>query len=180
MSQVRFQGCLHLGHIGVARWRGFENTYEHDEHLIASWNSVVHKKDLTYILGDVTMENSKEYYQLNRLNGRKVVVLGNHDLWQHIPQLLLYVDGVAGMVDYKGFALTHAPIHISEIGKYRGNIHAHIHHNNKLADFDVNESYDDFETPIINTKGKYFNVDAKVIDYKPRTIEELLLTRNKD
>lgn len=174
MSQVKFIGCLHLGHKSIAQYRGFHDEYYHDEHLIASWNSVTHKKDLTYILGDVTMENSKEYYQLDRLNGRKVVVLGNHDLWQDVPKLLLYVDGVAGMIDYKGFALTHAPIHVSEIGQYRGNIHAHIHHENKLADFDVNRMYNDFETPIINTKGKYFNVDAKVIDYKPKTIEELL------
>ena len=147
------------------------------KYLVNCWNSVVHKKDLTYILGDISMEKATEYYQLDRLNGRKVVVLGNHDLWQDVPHLLKYVDGVAGMIDYKGFALTHAPIHVSEIGQYRGNIHAHIHHENKLADFDVNQMYDDFETPIINTKGKYFNVDAKVIDYKPKSIEELLLKK---
>ena len=174
MSIVRFIGCLHFGHKSIARYRGFETEYNHDEYLVNCWNSVVHKKDLTYILGDISMEKATEYYQLDRLNGRKVVVLGNHDLWQDVPHLLKYVDGVAGMIDYKGFALTHAPIHVSEIGQYRGNIHAHIHHENKLADFDVNQMYDDFETPIINTKGKYFNVDAKLIDYKPKTIEDLL------
>jgi len=175
MSQVRFIGCLHFGHESVAKWRDFENSFYHDELLISHWNRTVHKKDLTYILGDVTMEKSNDYYQLDRLNGRKIVVLGNHDLWQDVPKLLNYVDGVAGMIDYKGFALTHAPIHISEIGQYRGNIHAHIHHNNKLADFDVNLKYDNIENnPVINTKGRYFCVDAKLIDFKPKTIEELL------
>ena len=121
------------------------------------------------------MEKSNDYYQLDRLNGRKIVVLGNHDLWQDVPKLLNYVDGVAGMIDYKKFALTHAPIHISEIGQYRGNIHAHIHHNNKLANFDVNLKYDDIENnPVINTKNRYFCVDAKLIDFKPKTLEELL------
>ena len=120
------------------------------------------------------MENSKHYYLLDRLNGRKIVVLGNHDRWQDIPELLKYVDGVAGMIDYKGFALTHAPIHINEIGGYRGNIHAHIHQN-ILNDFEVNRMYNDKENnPIISTKGKYHNVDAQLIMYKPRTIEELI------
>jgi calcineurin-like phosphoesterase family protein len=180
MSQVKFIGCLHLGHKSIARYRGFETEQEHDEHLIAQYNKVVHKKDLVYILGDITMEKDNDYYKLDRLNGRKIAILGNHDLWQHIPKLLQYVDGVAGCIDYKGFFLSHAPIHISEIGQYRGNIHAHIHHENKLADFEVNRMYEDTENnPIISTKGKYFCVDAKLMGYQPKTIEELLLTIKK-
>lgn len=175
MSTVRFIGCLHLGHEALAKYRGFNNSYHHDEHLIDYWNKTVNKKDLTYILGDITMETSKHYYLLDRLKGRKIIVLGNHDRWKHVPELLKHVDGVAGMVEYKGFALTHAPIHVSEIGQYRGNIHAHIHHENKLADFEVNRSYDDKENnPIISTVGKYYCVDAKLIDFKPKSIEELL------
>ena len=50
MSNVRFIGCLHLGHEWMAKHRGFENSEKHDEHLIESWNSIVNKKDLTYIL----------------------------------------------------------------------------------------------------------------------------------
>ncbi len=88
MSQVRFIGCLHFSHESVAKWRDFENSFYHDELLISHWNRTVHKKDLTYILGDVTMEKSNDYYQLDRLNGRKIVVLGNHDLWQDVPKLL--------------------------------------------------------------------------------------------
>lgn len=179
MSQVRFIGCLHFGHKSIAQYRGFQDEYYHDEHLIDYWNRTVHKKDLTYILGDVTMEKSNDYYQLDRLAGRKVVVLGNHDMWQHVPHLLKYVDGVAGMIDYKGFALTHAPIHVSEIGQYRGNIHAHIHHKNILADFEVNRMYDDAENnPVINTKGKYFCVDSHLINYQPKTIEQLIKQRD--
>lgn len=175
MCTVRFIGCLHLGHEAIAKYRGFYDSFLHDEHLRLEWNKVVGKRDLTYILGDITMENHKHYHQLDYLNGRKVVVLGNHDRHQDVRQLLMHVESVAGAIDYKGFILTHVPIHVSEIGQYRGNIHAHIHHENKLADFDVNRIYEDKENnPIISTKGKYFNVDAKLIDFKPKTIEELL------
>jgi calcineurin-like phosphoesterase family protein len=174
---VRFIGCLHLGHKAIACHRGFQDEFYHDNHLIDTWNGVVGKKDLTYVLGDVTMEKTTDYYKLDALNGRKIVVLGNHDRWQHVLELLKYVDGVAGMIDYKGFALTHAPIHPSEIGFYRGNIHAHIHHVNKLEEVVALTSYADHGDRA-KTLYKYHCVDAHLIQYKPLTIEELLYGTN--
>lgn len=38
---------------------------------------------------------------------------------QHVQELLKYVESVAGMIDYKGFALTHCPIHPIELERYR-------------------------------------------------------------
>lgn len=178
MSVVRFIGCLHLGHKNLAQWRGFQDEYYHDEHLIKQWNSVVSKRDTTYILGDVTMETDKWYYQLDRLNGRKIVVLGNHDRYQNIPELLKYVDGVAGAVDYKGCMLTHVPIHPNEVHFYRLNIHAHIHHNNKLEEVFCKDSYEDEGSKKSETKFKYANVDALLMDFKPRTLNELLELRD--
>ena len=157
----------------MAQHRGFQDEYYHNVHLIEEWNKVVNKRDVTYILGDVTMEKTDPYYNLDALNGRKIVVLGNHDRWQHIPELLKYVDGVAGMIDYKGFALTHAPIHPSEMGFYRGNIHAHIHHVNKLEEVIALKHYADNDERAA-TLVKYHCVDAHVINYKPLTIDELL------
>jgi calcineurin-like phosphoesterase family protein len=176
MSTVRFQGCLHLGHRNMAKFRGFENEYSHDAYLIEQWNKVVHKKDLTYILGDVTMENPKNYCLLDELNGRKIVVLGNHDMPKHVRQLLNHVESVAGMVDYKGYCLTHAPIHPMELGRYLGNIHAHIHHKNKIEELEVKSHYQDNDNKIL-TKDKYFCVDAKLLDFKPVTLNELIYGR---
>ena len=173
MSNVRFIGCLHLGHKWMASYRGFQDEFYHDEHLIEEWNKVVHKKDITYILGDITMETSKYYYQLDRLNGRKIVVLGNHDRHQDIKEMLKYVESVAGMVDYKGFVLTHAPIHPNEISFCRGNIHAHIHHTNQLEEIMVSDRYGDGGGEKIHSLEKYYNVDAHLIGYQPKTIEEL-------
>lgn len=173
MSNVRFMGCLHLGHEAVAKWRGFQDSFYHDEYLIEQWNKVVNKKDLTYILGDVTMETDKHYYKLDRLNGRKVVVLGNHDKYKDIPELLKYVEGVAGMVDYKGCVLTHCPIHPSEISFCRLNIHAHIH-NNKLEELECTPKYGDEGENKEKTVYKYRCVDAYLLNFKPRTLEELL------
>jgi calcineurin-like phosphoesterase family protein len=173
MSNVRFIGCLHFGHKALATWRGFQDEFYHDEYLISQWNKVVHKKDLTYILGDLTMETSKHYYQLDRLNGRKIVVLGNHDRHQDIKDLLKYVDSVAGAVDYKGCLLTHVPIHPDEIHFYYKNLHAHIHHRNKLTEYESWTRYQDSESVRKSTEGKYWCCDAHLLDYKPRTLEQL-------
>lgn len=176
MSNVRFIGCLHLGHKWMAQHRGFHDEFYHDEHLIEKWNKVVNKKDLTYILGDVTMEKAHPYIQLDRLNGRKIVVLGNHDMPKHVKELLNYVDTVAGMFDYKGGVLTHSPIHPSEMGRYIFNIHAHIHEN-ELEEVIALDSYNDEDSIPQTTLHKYINVDAKLIDFKPKSLEELIIKK---
>jgi calcineurin-like phosphoesterase family protein len=173
MSIVRFIGCLHLGHKSIAAHRGWNDVEEHDAFLIQEWNKVVSKRDTTYIVGDITMEKPHDYYKLDLLNGRKIVVLGNHDRHQNVKELLQYVDGVAGAVDYKGFIITHVPIHPNEVQFYRGNIHAHIHHENKLEEVIVSDSYLDKDNKPAPTLHKYFNVDAHLMGYQPKSIDEL-------
>lgn len=170
MCTVRFISDLHFGHKSMAQvFRKFQDEYYHDEHIIDSWNSVVKsRKDLTFIAGDITMEKSFSYYQLDRLMGRKIVILGNHDRYQDVRELLHYVENVAGMIDYKGFLITHCPIHPQELHqRYRGNIHGHIHGNFVLE----HPSMAEF---LGQKASRYLNVSAEVIDYKPKTIDELL------
>lgn len=179
MSQVRFIGCLHLGHKWMAAYRGFQDEFYHDEHLIENWNKIVSPKDLTYVLGDVTMNSTRDYYSLDRLHGRKIVVLGNHDNPKHVRELLNYVDHVAGMIDYKynhrKYILTHAPIHPNETSFCDANIHAHIHHKNILTECLVPNAYGDFDKTPNPTVHKYKCVDAKLINFQPKTIEELMI-----
>jgi len=158
---VRFISDLHFGHRNLAQsLRGFQDEFYHDEHIIDQWNRVVGKKDITYILGDITMEKKDYYFQLDRLNGKKYVVLGNHDLIQHVPELLKYVEKVGGMVEYKGHILTHCPIHESELRNWEKNIHGHIHAS-KIPD------------------SRYINVSFDVLQY-PRTLDELLKISEED
>lgn len=161
MSTVRFYSDPHFGHDNMAVKRGFSNADEMNEHIISEWNKIVGKRDVTYILGDITMEKSKFYPLLNRLNGLKKVILGNHDKPQHIPELLKYVNSVCAMVKYKDKVtgktafLIHCPIHPNELDyRVSYNIHGHVHENN----------IDD---------ERYLNVSAEALDYSPRTFEEL-------
>jgi calcineurin-like phosphoesterase family protein len=146
--------------------RGFSTVEEHDEYVIKQFNSVVNKKDLTFILGDITMEKHTHYYQLDRLNGRKVAVMGNHDERRHVHKLLEYVDQVAGCVQYKlGSFLTHVPVHPMEFSyRMRYNIHGHLHEKKvkrKLFGF----------IPIKDKR--YVCVSCESVNYKPKSLVEL-------
>lgn len=176
MSNVRFIGCLHFGHQWMAKKRGFIDSFAHDEHLIEEYNKVVSKRDIVYIVGDITMNAPEHYHQLDRLKGKKIVVLGNHDKADSVRELLNYVDSVAGMVDYKGFVITHCPIHPSDVGLCKGNIHAHIHHDNVLEEFKALNSYGDAHSTPQLTLHKYHNVDAHVINYKPKLLEDFIIS----
>jgi calcineurin-like phosphoesterase family protein len=173
MSIVRFIADLHLSHANMATRRGFSTIEEHDEHIIAKWNSVVTKRDVTYILGDVTMEKSAPYPLLDRLNGIKHIVLGNHDRRQDTKKLLEYAESVAGMIQYKGIMLTHCPIHPAEL-EYRipYNIHGHIH--DKVVMKDVYE-YGYKLDPVPDER--YICVSCERVDYLPKSLEDLGIER---
>jgi calcineurin-like phosphoesterase family protein len=168
MSIVRFIADLHLSHQNMATRRGFSTIEEHDEHIIAKWNSVVNKRDVTYILGDVTMEKSSPYPLLDRLNGIKHIVLGNHDRRQDTKKLFDYAESIAGMIQYKGIMLTHAPIHPMELEyRFNKNIHGHIH------DKVVMKMLDGWEIP----DERYFCVSCEQVDYLPKSLKDLGIER---
>ncbi len=156
MSRVFAISDPHLGHNNMAIKRGFASYVEHDLFIRSQWNKVVTKKDTVWILGDITMEKSIHYPLLNELNGIKKVVLGNHDRPTHVPELLKYVNSVCGMASHKGFILTHAPIHESELGRFGRNIHGHVHENS-LED------------------KRYINVSCEAVNFTPQLISSFVL-----
>lgn len=156
MSMVYTISDLHLGHVNMAKYRGFESVEEHDERIISNWNKTVKKRDLVILPGDITMEN-RDYRQFSRLNGRIKVILGNHDLGKYVPDLLKLsnVESVAGAMQYKGAIITHIPIHPAELSRFRCNVHGHMHFKSIEED-------------------GYINVSCEVVEYTPQPIIELM------
>jgi calcineurin-like phosphoesterase family protein len=169
MSNVRFIADLHFSHTSMAIKRGFTTVEEHDEHIIKQWNSVVNKRDTTYILGDITMETSKPYPLLARLNGVKHVVLGNHDMSKDVAELSKYVVKISGMIKYKGMFLTHCPIHPMELDyRVNKNIHGHIHEN--VVKIDISDN----RVGLCEIKDdRYIGVSCEQINFTPKTLKEL-------
>lgn len=80
-----FSSDYHLGHANVIKYDGrpFKNVYEMDEAIIANHNEVIDPEDDWYFLGDFCFNNRAEEY-LDRLNGNKFFIKGNHDRYDMI------------------------------------------------------------------------------------------------
>lgn len=157
-SQQFIISDLHLFHTNMATYRGFETVEDHDNTIINNWNSVVNKKDTVFVLGDLTMEKATCYHLLSRLNGNIHVILGNHDMRNHVPKLLEHVKTVSSCFKYKNILFSHIPIHPFELDRYRFNIHGHVH------------------AKTLKDK-RYINVSCEAVDYKPVALTELIKSR---
>ena len=86
MNQIYFTGDLHFGHANILQHspkRPYSATVDivaHDAWLLDLWKSTVGKKDMVYILGDLTFLKSEDArHLLEKLPGQKFLIEGNHD-----------------------------------------------------------------------------------------------------
>ena len=92
------------------------------------WNKTVGPNDKVYHLGDIAMPSSKakSLHILNRLNGEKVLIRGNHDQFD-LKDYARYFKDVRGSHQFDGMLLTHIPVHEQSLGKWGFNVHGHLH-----------------------------------------------------
>lgn len=103
----------------------FENAKAGDSTMIDNWNRVVGPKDKVYHLGDVFI-NRKERFILEALNGDKVLIKGNHDIFKLDDYTQFFRDIRAYHV-LDRIILSHVPIHRESMARFRGNVHGHLH-----------------------------------------------------
>lgn len=149
MANVWFCSDLHFGHKNINKFRHFVDSEEHNRDLIIKdWKNCVNKNDLVYVLGDAcfTMETIDDF---SELPGRKNLIRGNHDLLD-TQVYLKYFESVYGLLKYKEFWLSHAPVHPYEL-RGKVNLHGHVHYESIRKPFN----------PLIDTKqeidSRYFN-----------------------
>lgn len=143
MYNTFFTSDSHFNHKKIIEYcdRPYSTAEEMNEDLVTKWNKIVSKNDSIYHLGDV----SWGHFDLDRLNGRKFLILGNHD---RVGQLGKYFETIDVYKELKGIlpkqraiALMHYPIE-SWNGKFHGAMHFHGHthgsiDNKGLMRFDV-------------------------------------------
>lgn len=151
MTCVWFCSDLHFGHKNIGKFRescGIHSE-EHNRLTIKNdWLRNVHKKDDVYVLGDAafTEESVEDFADLP---GRKFLIRGNHDKLD-TRTYLKYFEHVYGILKYKEFWLTHAPIHPQEL-RGKVNLHGHVHFDSVVFPFAEYGDYDDIPDP------RYFN-----------------------
>ena len=126
----------HFGHTGVCRFtrndgvtklRPWDSTEEMDEAMVKAWNERVKPTDKVYHLGDVVI-NRKSLKILNRLNGDKVLIRGNHDIFRD-DEYRMYFRELRAYHVMNGLILSHIPVHEASLGRFGCNIHGHLHAN---------------------------------------------------
>ena len=108
-----------------SRLRPWNSLEEMDEALIENWNKVVRPNDKVYHLGDVVMKH-KALQIVERLHGRKTLIMGNHDIFDS-EKYLKYFKVLRACRVLDKFIMTHVPIHTSQLGRFKAIVHGHLH-----------------------------------------------------
>ena len=175
MPAIFLVSDTHFGHAGVCRFlredgtklRPWDSPEEMDEEMIKRWNETVRPNDKVYHLGDVVI-NRKALKTLGRLNGEKVLIKGNHDIFKLIDYLPYFKD-IRGYHVMNGMILSHVPVHPESLARFGTNIHGHLHANRVK----MKVRYPHKETEIIDPR--YFNVSVEQIDFTPILFEQAII-----
>lgn len=152
--------------------------------LINNWNEKVSYGDVVLFGGDLAMAPAgKAVKYLKKLNGKTVVITGNHDSFSKWKASFPVLESEYFEYEYYGtyyeFYYSHWPENYSENNKrgdnrvepkysnppdwFNGwNIHGHVHNN------DI-ENY-----PFVNPEDKRVNVGAELLGYTPIHMNELI------
>ncbi len=176
----------HFGHANIIKYcrRPFADADEMDRQLIARWNATVPPDATVWLLGDVTVKPEKLGPLLRQLNGRKLLVAGNHD--QPHPVSLSNkgrqpeeLAGYARAYRAAGFDAVHlgGAFTLPDFGRV---LVCHYPYSNGPDHLRVRFP-DDGETPLLHGhvhdkwrfKGRMLNVGVEVQDYRPVSLRDI-------
>jgi calcineurin-like phosphoesterase family protein len=150
--------------------RPFSCAEEMDEFMIKAWNERVRPKDKVYHLGDVVIHR-KFLHILDKLNGSKVLIRGNHDIFK-MEEYARYFRDIRAFDVKNGMILSHVPVHPESLARFGCNIHGHLHANRVMKIKGVNTKTDELEYSDV-VDPRYFNVSVEQIDFAPISLEEV-------
>ena len=175
MPAVFLVSDTHFGHAGVCRFthpddpevklRPWDNADEMDDEMIRRWNDRVRPSDKVYHLGDVVI-NRKALKTLHRLNGDKVLIRGNHDIFPDVEYREYFRELRAYHV-MNGMILSHIPIHPESLGRFGVNIHGHLHASRVKM-----EPVGKYGIPVIDPR--YHCVCVEQTDFAPILFEDVI------
>lgn len=147
-----------------------------DAFMIASWNRKVTENDTVYILGDVSWHRKDKTAEiLKQLNGKKILVKGNHDnRWLNTETKSLFdsiVDYAEIKIENNFIVLSHYPIPFfnkHHYGSYM--LYGHVHNSHE---WNMVESYKR-EMQQLDISCNMYNVGCMLWNYEPVSLEEII------
>ena len=174
MPSVFLVSDTHFGHKGVCHFtrndgvtklRPFDTPEEMDEFMVEAWNAKVRPNDKVYHLGDVVI-NRRALKIMSRLNGDKVLIRGNHDIFPD-TEYREYFRELRAYHVMNGMILSHIPVHPESLGRFGVNIHGHTHANRVMRDLAVCG-----RDNVIDTR--YHCVCVEQTDFAPILFEDVI------
>ena len=179
MPSVFLVSDTHFGHKGVCHFtrndgvtklRPFDTPEEMDEFMVEAWNARVRPNDKVYHLGDVVMSR-RSLSIMDRLNGDKVLIRGNHDIFKD-EDYRKYFRELRAYHVMNGMILSHIPIHSESLGRFGVNIHGHTHANRVMRPARVLEEFIDHGCTTIDER--YHCVCVEQTDFAPILFEDVI------
>ena len=173
MPAVFLVSDTHFGHAGVCRFlrddgtklRPWDSPEEMDEYMVEAWNKKVRPNDKVYHLGDVVI-NRRALKILALLNGDKVLIRGNHDIFRD-TEYRHYFREIRAYHVMNGMILSHIPIHSDSLGRFGTNIHGHLHSNRVM----VTDPFG-HRPPMVDVR--YHCVCVEQTDFAPILFEDVI------
>ena len=164
MSKIFVTSDTHFDHENIIDFcdRPFKDIYHMQEVLISNWNKVVKKDDTVYHLGDFAFCNKQKLTSIvERLNGKIILIKGNHDNHSFSFYNEIFYDFIPYPVIIDDFfILSHYPLFINKHMPYV-NIHGHLHNTcHRSVDFEITL--------------KHYNVCVENTNYTPVDFNELV------
>lgn len=177
MPSTFFASDHHLGHANILNFvqkdgkpcRPFTDVDDMNETIIENHNRTVGPKDTCWFLGDVVI-NRRFLALVQRMNGRKRLILGNHDIFKNKDYIGAGFEDLHAFRKFDDFVATHIPVHPDCISqRWHRNVHGHTHNNHM---FHVDYSSDSV-MGITERDPRYINVCVEQINYTPISIEDI-------
>jgi calcineurin-like phosphoesterase family protein len=175
MSAVFLVSDTHFGHKGVCHFtrndgvtklRPWDTPEEMDEAMVKAWNERVKPTDKIYHLGDVVI-NRRSLVTMSRLNGDKVLIRGNHDIFPD-DEYRKYFRELRAYHVMNGMILSHIPIHEESLGRFGVNIHGHLHANRVMK---AGPASGEFVNKVVDPR--YHCVCVEHTDFAPILFEDV-------
>lgn len=165
------KNIVKFGNYDGSKLRPWDDVDTMTEDMIRWYNEMVDDNDRVYILGDVAFSASDMRRVVSRLKGRKCLVPGNHDPVKMRKYFDLF-DDVRGYVQRQGFIMSHIPIHPGSLGRWKLNIHGHLHNNQ------VSEKVDTVsETWYGKPDKRYYCACVERTNFRPILLDDILKER---
>lgn len=175
---IYFIADLHLGHDNIIELcnRPFSTIEEMDETIINNWNKKIHKNDTIYILGDMIWEDADPTKYLSQLEGKKILIIGNHDIkwlnkgdYSSYFEKIVYMDLIPAGISPNGHTITlcHYPMlewqGSRKIGSRKEGYHIYGHIHARVSK----------EYQSLYQNNNAYNAGVDINNFTPVTIEEL-------